>query len=322
MFKVRTSKPNQWNKLYNNANNGGVSWCINGNPTDPISNVLANCVGYACSRFNEIYNELTGYDDMKYKQLCCNAEDFWTVAEQIGLQRGQEPKAGAIMVWLGHGDAAGHVAIVERVDNSNQVYTSESGYMSSAFWNSYRYRGTDGNWGIGAGYTFLGFIYNPAVTEYKWEKKTVWFLKDGQGNILTGWQKVDGKWYYLNAGGVMQTGWQYVNGAWYLLGYDGAMLTGWQKRNGKWYYLAPTQDSKHKEGQMWTGWLFDKGYDGWFLFSNNGDMLTGWQKVGGVWYYLATQPTGNYSTGEMYRDGTYTINGKQYTFNKDGAWIG
>ena len=29
----------------NNGNNGGYSWCINGSPTDPGCNVLANCVG-------------------------------------------------------------------------------------------------------------------------------------------------------------------------------------------------------------------------------------------------------------------------------------
>lgn len=162
MFKVRTSAPTTWNKLYNNYNNGGLSWCINGNPTNPVANVLANCVGYACSRFNEIYNEITGYDGMKYKELCCNAEDFWNKAKAIGLKRGQKPKAGAIMVWEGLGSLAGHVCIVERVYSNTQVYTSESGYNSAYFWNATRYKGS-GNWGANGNYRFLGFIYNPAV---------------------------------------------------------------------------------------------------------------------------------------------------------------
>ena len=162
--------------VYNNYNAGGWSWCINGCPTDPVSNVLANCVGYACGRFNEIYNELTGNNNMKYPQLCCNAEDFWTVAKNLGLKRGQTPKPGAIMVWEGYGDAAGHVAIVERVDSESQVYTSESGWASPAFWNGVRYKG-DGNWGAGGGYRFLGFIYNPAVKE---EKKPEQIAVDGE----------------------------------------------------------------------------------------------------------------------------------------------
>ena len=161
MFKIRTSAPTSWNKIYNNANNGGISWCINGRPMNGISNVLANCVGYACSRFNEIYNELTGFTGMKYQALCCNAEDFWEVAANLGLKRGQTPQAGSIMCWEGLGDLAGHVAIVEKVINNNQVYTSESGYDSAFFWNSTRYN--DGNWGAGGNYRFKGFIYNPAV---------------------------------------------------------------------------------------------------------------------------------------------------------------
>ena len=44
-FTIRTSKPSVGNKFYNNGNNGGYSWCINGKPTDPGCNVLANCVG-------------------------------------------------------------------------------------------------------------------------------------------------------------------------------------------------------------------------------------------------------------------------------------
>ena len=169
-FQIRTQAPTTWNKLYNNANNGGLSWCINGRPMNPISNVLANCVGWANSRFNEVYNELSGYTGMKY-QLSCNAEDFWTLAPQLGLKRGQTPQAGAIMVWEGLGEAAGHVAFVEYVNSKTQVYTSESGYDSAYFWNSTRYKG-DGNWGAGYGYKFLGFIYNPACSG-KNKKKTV-----------------------------------------------------------------------------------------------------------------------------------------------------
>lgn len=164
MFKIRQSAPTAWNKLYNNYNNGGLSWCINGQPTNPISNVLSNCVGWACSRFNEIYNSLSGYDGMKYPQLCCNAEDFWEVAATLGLQRGQTPKPGAIMCWEGIGSLAGHVAIVEKVVNQTQVYTSESGWQSAYFWNSTRYFG-DGNWGCNGNYRFRGFIYNPAVKD-------------------------------------------------------------------------------------------------------------------------------------------------------------
>ena len=164
MFQIRTSKPSAGNKFYITKSRGGYSSCINGYPTDKDCNVLANCVGYACGRFNEII----GY--MKYPYLNCNAENFIERAiKKYGLEIGQKPKAGAIMVWqkgstLSSNDGAGHVAIVEKVIDANTVYTSESSYGGSAFWNSTR-KNTNGRWGIGSGYTFRGFIYNPSVKE-------------------------------------------------------------------------------------------------------------------------------------------------------------
>ena len=164
MFQIRTSKPSAGNKFYITKNAGGYSRCIVGKPTDSQCNVLSNCVGYACGRFNEIIGS------MKYPYLNCNAENFIERAiNTYGLEIGQTPKAGAIMVWqkgstLSGNDGAGHVAIVEKVIDANTVYTSESSYGGSAFWNSTR-KNSNGRWGIGSGYTFRGFIYNPSVKE-------------------------------------------------------------------------------------------------------------------------------------------------------------
>ena len=164
MFQIRTSKPSSGNKFYITTSRGGYSSCIEGYPTDKDCNVLSNCVGYACGRFNEIIGS------MRYPYLNCNAENFIERAiNTYGLEIGQIPKAGAIMVWqkgstLSGNDGAGHVAIVEKVIDANTVYTSESGYGSSAFWNSTR-KNSNGRWGIGSGYTFRGFIYNPSVKE-------------------------------------------------------------------------------------------------------------------------------------------------------------
>lgn len=33
--------------------------------------------------------------------------------------------------------------------------------------------------------------------------------------MTTGWQYVNGNWYYMDASGAMKTGWQYINGKWY-----------------------------------------------------------------------------------------------------------
>lgn len=158
-FTMRTTRPAN-NKNFITRGSGGWNTCIKGNPRYQYADALANCVGYASGRFNEIINIARETTGCTYTTLNCNAVGFKERAEAAGLKTGSTPKRGAIMCW-GKEGAAGHVAIVERVNNSNSVYTSESGWGSSAiFWNSTR-SNNNGRWGIGAGYYFRCFIYLP-----------------------------------------------------------------------------------------------------------------------------------------------------------------
>lgn len=170
-YKARLNRPEAGNKYYIRKANGGYSPCIAGKCSttgraDPTCDVLPNCVGYALGRFNEI----GGYGCIKYLGSA-NAELFYGNAIKAGLKVGQTPKLGAIMCWqkgatLSGGDGAGHVAVVEQVYSDTDVLTSESGYnCKNAFWTQRRAKGSNARWGEGAGYTFLGFIYNPAVSE-------------------------------------------------------------------------------------------------------------------------------------------------------------
>lgn len=163
-YKPRLTKPESGNPYYNTTARGGYSTAIVGKPTDSGCNVLANCVGYAAGRFNEIIGENT----FKYFQYPPNAENFYDIAKTQGLTISQEPKLGAIMCWQkgktrSYTDGAGHVAVVEQIISGTEVITSESGYgCATPFWTSNRKKG-NGNWGAGSNYTFLGFILNPAV---------------------------------------------------------------------------------------------------------------------------------------------------------------
>lgn len=193
-FVMRTTKPEAGNKYYITKANGGYSGAIKGSPTDKDCDVLANCVGYAYGRFNEI----GGYGYCKYLKPV-NAENFMNYKGDC--KTGQAPKVGACMVWRkgtsSGSDGAGHVAIVEKVISSTEVITSESGYGSKKpFWNSTRKKGS-GNWGAGSAYTFLGFIYNPAVPDepiseptkvLEWQKAAI---ADGFSFPKYG---ADGKW--------------------------------------------------------------------------------------------------------------------------------
>lgn len=162
MFQPRLTRPEKGNKYYNTVAAGGYSTAILGNPTDPGCNVLANCVGYAAGRFNEII----GKKKFVYFSHPPNAEDFYDTAVKAGLKVGQTPKLGAIIVWAKgktwtSSDGAGHVAVVEQIKSDGSIVTSESGYGSaSPFWTSHRYK-ENGNWGQSTSYRFLGFIYQP-----------------------------------------------------------------------------------------------------------------------------------------------------------------
>ena len=159
-MKIRNKKPEANNLFYITKSKGGFSLCIEGKPTDEC-NVLSNCVGYACGRFNEIIG------NMKYPYLNCNAENFIERAEKWGLKISNVPTVGGIMVWqkgntLSGKDGAGHVAIVEKIIDENTIYTSESSYGSLAFFNSTR-KNTNNNWGMKSPYKFRGCIINPSV---------------------------------------------------------------------------------------------------------------------------------------------------------------
>ena len=154
-MEIRTTCPNN-NKYYITTGKGGWNKAIQGKPTKSGANVLANCVGYANGRFAEII----GKNCIEY-QLICNAENFIEKAQGYGLQISQTPTLGGIMVWEGLGSLAGHVAIVERIDSSNQIFTSESAYNGSAFYNKTR-SNSNGRWGMGTNYRFRGCIINPS----------------------------------------------------------------------------------------------------------------------------------------------------------------
>lgn len=159
-----TEIPKDGNPYYNTKDNGGYSTAIKGKPTCKGLNVLSNCVGWAFGRFNEI----AGKSSMPYLAPV-NAENFWDYAG--GLKKGQTPKLGAVMVWQKGAtrtgkDGAGHVCIVEKIISETEVVTSESGWNNPTHWYSKtRKKGSNGRWGQDSNYTFLGFIYNPAVSD-------------------------------------------------------------------------------------------------------------------------------------------------------------
>jgi glucan-binding YG repeat protein len=123
-------------------------------------------------------------------------------------------------------------------------------------------------------------------------KITYYFNKNGK--MATGWNKLDGNWYFFQNTGQMVTKWLEFHeddplddsATYYLLASNGRMLTGWQKYSENWYYLRPS-------GSM---------------------VESKWVKDKGVWYYMK-------SGGAMACSETLTIGGQSYSFSGSGKWI-
>ena len=170
---------------------------------------------------------------------------------------------------------------------------------------------------------------------------------------LTGWQKINGIWYYYKNNGVKAVNeWQKDSKGWRYLGSDGKMVySRWILDKNVWYYLdsngymSKNTWAKDSKGYMWLGsdgrivknvwkkfnnnWYYLKsnGYratnewvkinNKWYYFLQNSVMKTGWLKWRNSWYYL--NPSGDMAIGWK------KISNKWYYMNSSGAmqtgWI-
>lgn len=149
-----------------------------------------------------------------------------------------------------------------------------------------------------------------------------WYYFDEEGTRIVGKKEINGATYYFNQEGVMQTGWIFTEGHWNYFASSGAMKTGWVKDKGIWYYLDKdgvmltglqeidgTRYYLNASGAMQTGWKWlDNHY---YYFATSGSMKTGWLKDKELWYYL--DKDGIMLTGLQEIDGT------RYYLNTSGA---
>lgn len=148
-FTQRTEAPTSGNAYYY-ANN----------PFYASGYGLPNCTCYAWGRFWECQ----GSAGSRPRLSLGNAEDWWGYTSD-GYQRGQTPRVGAVICWRkgqagNNSDGAGHVEIVEAVNDDGTIVTTGSA------WNGYLFRtkkrNPTSNWD-GGDYIFQGFIYNPVT---------------------------------------------------------------------------------------------------------------------------------------------------------------
>jgi GH25 family lysozyme M1 (1,4-beta-N-acetylmuramidase) len=190
LFKPRLTRPESGNQYYNRQPKGYAIGIIAGSPQDAGCDVLANCVGYAASRFNEII----GQSCFVYFQYAPNPKDWIATAKTHGLQTGTEPKLGAVLVW------EKHVAIVEEINADGSITTSESGYgCTPAFWTTWR-NNSNGDWNGSVFGKFLGFIYQPENNEKKEEEPMKKGIDISYCQTKVDWSKVTAEFVIARAG--------------------------------------------------------------------------------------------------------------------------
>lgn len=182
---------------------------------------------------------------------------------------------------------------------------------------------------------------------------------DSQGYLVKGgWQWLDYRdsdgvwsydWYYANDDGTVRTGWQKIDGKWYYFSWPhGYMNAGNEKRGtDATYTIDDVAYSFKPDGSLiQNGWVYNwswidedanQYFNYWRYTDSNGTYIwNSWKQINGKWFYFDYYGYMNCSftttTGkqiDVYRQGYYLDNNgvcsdKTYTWHQDGDkwWYG
>ena len=125
----------------------------------------------------------------------------------------------------------------------NWLYLGKDGKAYEERWLLY-----NGKWYYfdGNGYMVTGYydIWNENTNTY-----TIYKF-DENGALMTGWEKIDNKWYYFDNNSNFAVGWKKIGNTWYYFNDFGKMMTGWQLINGKYYYF---ENNGAMAANKWVG---------------------------------------------------------------------
>ena len=158
-----------------------------------------------------------------------------------------------------------------------------------------------------------GTLSYPKKQLYKVGIDTYYFDEDGW--MVTGWQRIDEKWYYFRSWGGMQ--YDAVFGVkkdgitdYYYADKNGVMASDeWLKINGEWYYFRDW-------GARLYNAFHDDGENLYYLKSDGKMAHDEWLQINGKWYYFR-------SWGAAYRNELFTdpSDGNVYFGDSDGSMV-
>ena len=153
-YVPRFTVPDVGDVNYKNINYGGNNRCIVRNTA--TGSVLPNCTGYAWGRCLELNGSST--------LPATNASTWY--ANSPNYEHGREPKLGAVICYNGgYYGGAGHVAVVEQINDDGTILTSESNYSGGKYFFVVRTLSPTDNYSIydengkRVPVNFQGFIY-------------------------------------------------------------------------------------------------------------------------------------------------------------------
>ncbi|MBR0087981.1 MAG: hypothetical protein IJL98_09620 [Lachnospiraceae bacterium] len=145
-----------------------------------------------------------------------------------------------------------------------------------------------------------------------------WMIRDNVSSVYE-WAFSYSAYYYFGADGkrVEKTGWQKINGVWYYFYDDHSLANGFTTIGGKTYFFRDTV--------MQTGNMVYSGR--WYEFGAGGALIAdrtpenGWFKVGEDWYYARNGYTVGAFGTSINLFNIITIGGKTYGFDLEGRMI-
>ena len=208
---------------------------------------------------------------------------------------------------------AGGVTASYDPQDKNGVYTKDRAYLSPN--------------GYAQGWALIDGIYyykegNQFVKNQVKKINGEWYLFDVHGSMVTGFSSpetfgydtytYDGGKFYYGADGkrVYYTGWQVIDGNWYYFNSKSEAVDGWKIINGVKYYFGKTNHFMYTGYKVISGELYY--FDGSGASHGIDNTFTGWHQQDGDWYYIRK---GHAATG------TISVDGSLYEFDANGVWI-